>query len=183
MVQWRWELNDEEWYSSCWDLRVNGANATPNSSTPNANPPSQPDESGEPEESFGPDDPGAEPSFGPNREVNIGPFPRPTVPYIADPTQPGEPEESEGSDGPGDDPHYKPLDPEVTVIPNHDTTTPSTTIPIPEPSAYPTGQSSANPTDQLTAYPTSYPEVNPDRHPGADPSDNVIWDLSKEVVD
>ncbi|KAF9909663.1 hypothetical protein BX616_011101 [Lobosporangium transversale] len=24
MVQWRWELNDDEWYTSCWDLRVIG---------------------------------------------------------------------------------------------------------------------------------------------------------------
>ncbi|KAG0051568.1 hypothetical protein BGZ83_003541 [Gryganskiella cystojenkinii] len=22
MVQWRWELNDDEWYTSCWDLSV-----------------------------------------------------------------------------------------------------------------------------------------------------------------
>ncbi|KAG0243155.1 hypothetical protein BGW41_002795 [Actinomortierella wolfii] len=22
VVQWRWELNDDEWYTSCWDLRV-----------------------------------------------------------------------------------------------------------------------------------------------------------------
>ncbi|KAF9977418.1 hypothetical protein BGZ73_006045 [Actinomortierella ambigua] len=22
VVQWRWELNDNEWYTSCWDLRV-----------------------------------------------------------------------------------------------------------------------------------------------------------------
>ncbi|KAG0328625.1 hypothetical protein BG004_002501 [Podila humilis] len=24
VVQWRWELNDDEWYTSCWDLRVQG---------------------------------------------------------------------------------------------------------------------------------------------------------------
>ncbi|KAF9308845.1 hypothetical protein BG003_010513 [Podila horticola] len=24
VVQWRWELNDNEWYTSCWDLRVQG---------------------------------------------------------------------------------------------------------------------------------------------------------------
>ncbi|KAF9081977.1 hypothetical protein BGX23_000236 [Mortierella sp. AD031] len=24
MVQWRWELNDDEWYTSCWDLQVTG---------------------------------------------------------------------------------------------------------------------------------------------------------------
>jgi len=22
LIQWRWELNDEEWYTSCWDLKV-----------------------------------------------------------------------------------------------------------------------------------------------------------------
>ncbi|KAI1315833.1 hypothetical protein EDD11_000328 [Mortierella claussenii] len=27
MVQWRWELNDNEWYTSCWDLRVTGREA------------------------------------------------------------------------------------------------------------------------------------------------------------
>lgn len=24
VIQWRWELNDDEWYTSCWDLRVEG---------------------------------------------------------------------------------------------------------------------------------------------------------------
>ncbi|KAF9406657.1 hypothetical protein BGZ94_003011 [Podila epigama] len=24
VVQWRWELNDDEWYTSCWDLAVTG---------------------------------------------------------------------------------------------------------------------------------------------------------------
>ncbi|KAF9117533.1 hypothetical protein BGW39_002090 [Mortierella sp. 14UC] len=29
MVQWRWELNDDEWYTSCWDLQVTGVDASP----------------------------------------------------------------------------------------------------------------------------------------------------------
>ncbi|KAG0256053.1 hypothetical protein BG011_004774 [Mortierella polycephala] len=28
MVQWRWELNDNEWYTSCWDLKVDAATKT-----------------------------------------------------------------------------------------------------------------------------------------------------------
>jgi hypothetical protein len=28
MVQWRWELNDNEWYTSCWDLQVTGKDPT-----------------------------------------------------------------------------------------------------------------------------------------------------------
>ncbi|KAF9976288.1 hypothetical protein BGZ73_008834 [Actinomortierella ambigua] len=41
VVQWRWELNDNEWYTSCWDLAITAAN-TP---TPGGNttlPPSTP---------------------------------------------------------------------------------------------------------------------------------------------
>jgi len=36
MVQWRWELNRGEFYTSCWDVRVNAANA-PKTNTINGN--------------------------------------------------------------------------------------------------------------------------------------------------
>ncbi|KAG0276761.1 hypothetical protein BGZ95_007062 [Linnemannia exigua] len=38
LVQWRWELNDDEWYTSCWDLQVIGKDATPNPGQPGARP-------------------------------------------------------------------------------------------------------------------------------------------------
>ncbi|KAI8596881.1 hypothetical protein EDD21DRAFT_386973 [Dissophora ornata] len=28
MVQWRWELNNNEWYTSCWDIAVTGKTST-----------------------------------------------------------------------------------------------------------------------------------------------------------
>ncbi|KAF9561474.1 hypothetical protein BGW38_009005, partial [Lunasporangiospora selenospora] len=33
VMQWRWELNDDEWYTSCWDVGVTapGSNNTDNS--------------------------------------------------------------------------------------------------------------------------------------------------------
>ncbi|KAF9923238.1 hypothetical protein FBU30_006686 [Linnemannia zychae] len=34
LVQWRWELNDNEWYTSCWDLQVTGKDANPNPGQP-----------------------------------------------------------------------------------------------------------------------------------------------------
>ncbi|KAF9375201.1 hypothetical protein CPC16_000849 [Podila verticillata] len=33
VVQWRWELNDDEWYTSCWDLQVTGNATTTGNST------------------------------------------------------------------------------------------------------------------------------------------------------
>ncbi|KAF9170451.1 hypothetical protein BGX21_009309 [Mortierella sp. AD011] len=30
MLQWRWELNDNEWYTSCWDVKVNAAGSSNN---------------------------------------------------------------------------------------------------------------------------------------------------------
>ncbi|KAF9196229.1 hypothetical protein BGZ49_002870, partial [Haplosporangium sp. Z 27] len=35
MFQWRWELNDNEWYTSCWDVKVN-ARSNSKSKTKNA---------------------------------------------------------------------------------------------------------------------------------------------------
>ncbi|KAG0057866.1 hypothetical protein BGZ83_000053 [Gryganskiella cystojenkinii] len=32
VVQWRWELNDNEWYTSCWDLGVTGIDGNSTSS-------------------------------------------------------------------------------------------------------------------------------------------------------
>ncbi|KAG0286849.1 hypothetical protein BGZ96_009110 [Linnemannia gamsii] len=34
MIQWRWELNDNEWYTSCWDLAVKGKEAPPQPGQP-----------------------------------------------------------------------------------------------------------------------------------------------------
>ncbi|KAG0232280.1 hypothetical protein BGW41_001923 [Actinomortierella wolfii] len=41
VVQWRWELNDNEWYTSCWDLAVTAADApsTPGAGGNGTNPP------------------------------------------------------------------------------------------------------------------------------------------------
>jgi len=33
VVQWRWELNDNEFYTSCWDLQVTGNGATTGNGT------------------------------------------------------------------------------------------------------------------------------------------------------
>ncbi|KAG0199524.1 hypothetical protein BGX28_007245 [Mortierella sp. GBA30] len=33
VVQWRWELNDNEWYTSCWDLGVTAVNGGGSNST------------------------------------------------------------------------------------------------------------------------------------------------------
>jgi hypothetical protein len=34
MIQWRWELNDNEWYTSCWDLAVTPKEAPPQPGQP-----------------------------------------------------------------------------------------------------------------------------------------------------
>ncbi|KAG0248377.1 hypothetical protein DFQ27_000933, partial [Actinomortierella ambigua] len=28
LIQWRWELNDNEWYTSCWDVTVTASDGT-----------------------------------------------------------------------------------------------------------------------------------------------------------
>ncbi|KAF9958872.1 hypothetical protein BGZ72_010766 [Mortierella alpina] len=34
VVQWRWELNKNEFYTSCWDIAVTGAGTSPNATEP-----------------------------------------------------------------------------------------------------------------------------------------------------